>query len=105
MLRLIAELRTMERELGQRHPGPMLVFCNTIEVVKQLTERLAREGGVKCVPLHGRMQQRNRTLALADFRSGKARCLVATEVASRGLDIKKLSYDLHLHSICMRYLL
>ncbi len=45
---------------------------------------------MSCVPLHGRMQQRNRTLALADFRSGKARCLVATEVASRGLDIKKL---------------
>lgn len=58
--------------------------------VQELTEQLA-SSGVKCVPLHGRMQQRNRNLALSDFRSGKARCLVATEVASRGLDIKKLS--------------
>jgi len=34
LIRLIEELRTMERELGQRHPGPMLVFCNTIDTVK-----------------------------------------------------------------------
>ena len=34
LIRLIEELRTMEREQGQRHPGPMLVFCNTVDSVK-----------------------------------------------------------------------
>lgn len=43
--------------------------------------------GVENVCLHGYMKQRERTSALTRFRSREARALVATNVASRGLDI------------------
>jgi superfamily II DNA/RNA helicase len=43
--------------------------------------------GEKVGTLHGELKQERREQALADFKSGKSPCLVATDVAGRGLDI------------------
>ena len=48
---------------------------------------MLRQLGINAIPLHGKMTQQKRLLALNKFKSGKRAVLVATDVASRGLDI------------------
>ena len=75
----------------------LLVFRHTQIGVDRLALTLKRRGQ-NVAALHGGMSQRDRTRTLADFKSGKIRFLVATNVASRGLDITDLpfvlSYDI-----------
>ncbi|HEX2194002.1 MAG TPA: DEAD/DEAH box helicase [Candidatus Limnocylindria bacterium] len=75
----------------------LLVFRHTQIGVDRLALTLRRRGQ-NVAALHGGMSQRDRTRTLDDFRSGKIRFLVATNVASRGLDITDLpfvlSYDI-----------
>ena len=63
-----------------------IAFCNT----KNMTDRLAsllRMQGIQADAIHGDIQQRVREKVLGQFRDGKLRVLVATDVAARGLDI------------------
>jgi superfamily II DNA/RNA helicase len=71
----------------------LLVFRHTQIGVDRLAATLARRGK-NVAALHGGLSQRERDRTLADFRSGKLRFLVATNVASRGLDITDLPYVL-----------
>jgi ATP-dependent RNA helicase RhlE len=56
------------------------------------------QAGIRSAAIHGNKSQAARTRALADFKAGKLTALVATEVASRGLDIRELpqvvNYDM-----------
>jgi len=66
-----------------------LVFTRTKHGANRLAQQL--EGaGIKAAAIHGNKSQSARVKALADFKAGKITALVATEVASRGLDIKEL---------------
>lgn len=71
-----------------------LVFCATREGVKRLHARLV-ERGFSAVALSGELTQNERTTALAALRDGRARVLVATDVAARGLDLPDLSLVVH----------
>ncbi|HSM38680.1 MAG TPA: DEAD/DEAH box helicase [Candidatus Limnocylindrales bacterium] len=71
----------------------LLVFRHTQIGVDRLALTLKRRGQ-NVAALHGGMSQRDRTRTLADFKSGKIQYLVATNVASRGLDITDLPYVL-----------
>jgi ATP-dependent RNA helicase DeaD len=71
----------------------LLVFRHTQIGVDRLAATLSRRGR-NVAALHGGMSQRDRTRTLNDFRSGKIQFLVATNVASRGLDITDLPYVL-----------
>jgi ATP-dependent RNA helicase DeaD len=71
----------------------LLVFRHTQIGVDRLATTLKRRGK-NVAALHGGMSQRDRTRTLADFRAGKIQFLVATNVASRGLDITDLPYVL-----------
>jgi len=68
-----------------------LVFTRTKHRATRLAETLARRG-VASAPIHGNRSQAQRTRALSAFRSGHVRVLVATDIASRGIDIEKLSH-------------
>jgi ATP-dependent RNA helicase DDX5/DBP2 len=68
-----------------------LVFTDTKRKADQLTRRL-RTWGLPAMALHGDKTQMERDRAIAAFRSGQARLLVATDVAARGLDIKNIAY-------------
>ncbi len=64
----------------------VIAFCNT----KNMTDRLAgllKMRNISCQAIHGDIQQRVREKTLQQFREGKLRVLVATDVAARGLDI------------------
>ena len=69
------------------HDGPILVFGRTKHGVKKLARRLT-ELGYPVGALQGNLSQNARENVMARFRSGKVPILVATNVASRGLDIE-----------------
>ena len=71
-----------------------LVFCSTRESVKRLHMRLV-ERGFSAVALSGELTQGERTHALQALRDGRARVLVATDVAARGLDLPALGLVIH----------
>jgi len=66
-----------------------LVFCRTKRGSDRLCRHLA-SSGVRVAAIHGDKSQNARTQALRDFKSGKTRVLVATDIAARGLDIEQL---------------
>ncbi len=75
----------------------VLVFVATKYATEHVAEKLTRSG-IPAAALHGEQSQGARTQALADFKASKVRVLVATDVASRGIDIASLpvvvNYDL-----------
>ncbi len=68
-----------------------LVFTRTKHRANRLARYLDRRG-VACERIHGNRSQAQRTKALAGFKSGRYRVLVATDVAARGIDIEALSH-------------
>jgi ATP-dependent RNA helicase RhlE len=68
-----------------------LVFTRTKHGANRLAEQLARDG-IAATAIHGNKSQGQRVRALDDFKRGRASILVATEVASRGLDIEELPH-------------
>ena len=68
-----------------------LVFTRTKHRANRLAEHLAR-AGIKAERIHGNRSQPQRTEALAGFKSGKYRVLVATDIAARGIDVEALGH-------------
>lgn len=88
--------RDRKRELlsymiGFHNWQQVLVFTRTKHGANRLAEQLAKDG-LKTAAIHGNKSQAARTRALEQFKQGKVRVLVATDVASRGLDIDQLPY-------------
>jgi ATP-dependent RNA helicase RhlE len=67
----------------------VLVFSRTKHGANKLTKQLDA-AGIKAAAIHGNKSQGARTKALADFKRGTVRVLVATDIAARGLDIDQL---------------
>jgi len=74
-----------------------VIFCNTRKKVIWLTAKM-REANFTVSCMHGDMPQKERDSIMADFRGGKSRVLIATDVWGRGLDVQQVSlvinYDL-----------
>jgi len=68
-----------------------LLFTRTKHRANRLAEFLAR-AGVPADRIHGNRSQSQRTQALAAFKAGRIRALVATDIAARGIDISELSH-------------
>jgi len=66
-----------------------IVFCNMKVTCDEVSQYL-NDAGLYALPLHGDLDQKDRTEILALFSNGSASVLVATDVAARGLDIKDL---------------
>ena len=75
----------------------VLVFTRTKHGANKLVEQLGGDG-ITAMAIHGNKSQTARTRALAEFKSGDLRALVATDIAARGIDIDQLphvvNYDL-----------
>lgn len=69
----------------------VLVFIRTRSDADRLVQKLA-DKGITALAIHGDKSQNLRTRALADFKANTVRVLVATDIASRGIDISELSH-------------
>ncbi len=77
--------------LEEELEGSVLVFTRT----KRGADRVAKDlqkAGVRVAAIHGDKSQMARQRALQDFKTGKMRVLVATDIAARGIDISELPY-------------
>ena len=69
----------------------VLVFTRTKHGANRLSEQLCKSG-IEATAIHGNKSQPARTKALAGFKAGTVRVLVATDIAARGLDIEELPH-------------
>ena len=77
--------------MEQKQVKNALVFTRTKHGANKVARDLVKEG-ISAAAIHGNKSQTARQQALADFKSGRIRCLVATDIAARGLDIEELSH-------------
>lgn len=80
--------------LMQENPESCMIFCGTREMVNVLYQKLKRDQ-IRCGMIHGEMEQRDRLRTIEQFRTGQLRCLIATDVASRGVDFENLTHVLN----------
>jgi ATP-dependent RNA helicase RhlE len=80
-------VRLLERDILK----DVLVFTRTKHRANRLAELLVRHG-LAAERIHGNRSQSQRTQALAGFKSGRYRVLVATDIAARGIDVEALSH-------------
>ncbi|EME26489.1 eukaryotic translation initiation factor eIF-4A [Galdieria sulphuraria] len=77
-----------------------VIFCNSKRKVDWLTSKL-RENNFTVSSMHGDMKQSERDAVMAEFRSGKSRVLIATDIWARGIDVQQVSlvinYDIPLN--------
>jgi ATP-dependent RNA helicase RhlE len=81
----------LAHKIGAENWRQVLVFTRTKHGANRLAKQL-EDDGLSCAAIHGNKSQSARLRALNDFKSGKVRVLVATDVAARGLDIERLPH-------------
>ena len=90
-------LRRLIREYGDSEWDRVLVFVATRYAAEHVARKL-RGYNIRAAELHGKLDQDARIRRLEDFKKGKIRILIATDLASRGLDVQGLpavvNYDL-----------
>ena len=83
--------------LNERPEDSVLVFSRTKHGANKIVKKLA-QAHIKSAAIHGNKSQTARQKALGDFKDGKLKVLVATDIAARGIDVEELSlvinYDL-----------
>ncbi|MDP1741644.1 MAG: DEAD/DEAH box helicase [Polaromonas sp.] len=77
--------------INEHNWSQVLVFTRTKFGANNVAEHLTKNG-IPAMALHGNKSQTARTQALADFKSGSIRALVATDIAARGIDIDELPH-------------
>ena len=81
----------LDRLLTDPALSRVIVFTRTKRTADRVAETL-ETGGVRVSALHGNKSQPARQKALEQFRSGRARVLVATDIAARGIDVTGISH-------------
>lgn len=87
-----------ERKLSQLirilkdEPGTAFVFVNTKEKTFQLARLLINKGIKDVTYIHSDLQQEHRELAVAEFKSGKYRFIISTDVMGRGIDVDDVGH-------------
>jgi ATP-dependent RNA helicase RhlE len=81
----------LSHTIGARDWRQVLVFTRTKHGANRLAAQLEADG-LKSAAIHGNKSQAARVRALQEFKTGKVRVLVATDVAARGLDIERLPH-------------
>ncbi len=67
------------------------VFCNRKRDINEVC-RFMKSRRISCAPMHGDMEQEERTAALNSFKAGQIQILVCSDVAARGLDVQGMSH-------------
>lgn len=83
-------VQLLEEIMGEKE-NKTIIFCETKRKTDEITRKLRRDGW-PAMCIHGDKSQPEREWVLKEFRAGKAPILIATDVASRGLDIPDISF-------------
>src|SRR6476620_5480865 len=92
------------RLLTREVPRQAIIFCRTKRGTEKIFQRLSKKlDGVAC--MHGDMNQSGRDRVMTDFRSGRVKILVATDVVGRGIDVSSISHIINydIPSFCDDY--
>ncbi len=92
-----SKLKLLTGILSRENPQSCIIFCNTKRMCEVLAKRL-QLNGIETEFIIGDLPQSKRLKIMNSFKSGKVKCLVATDVAARGIDVNDLAmvvnYDL-----------
>ncbi|MGE0615931.1 MAG: ATP-dependent RNA helicase DbpA [Bacteriovoracia bacterium] len=88
-LREDAKVKALRAVLEEIRPNSAMIFCNLKQTVADLARDMA-SAGVSVAGLSGDLEQSARDRVMAKFRNQSTRVLVATDVASRGIDVEAL---------------
>lgn len=81
----------LQKVLQQSGNGQVLIFTRTKHRAKKLAEQLIR-AGLGATSLQGNLSQNRRQEAMENFRSGAVKVMVATDIASRGIDVSQITH-------------
>ena len=90
------KLKSLEKSLAYIGNKPGIIFCNFKEALERISSFLSNNG-ISHQCFHGGMEQIDRERALIKFRNGTNQLLLATDLASRGIDIPEIKFVLHYH--------
>ena len=85
------KFRLLRTILEQENPPVAIVFCNTKHAARKLTKKLF-DAGIEATEIHGDLIQSKRDRVMERFRKHQIRVLVATDLASRGIDVSAISH-------------
>jgi ATP-dependent RNA helicase DeaD len=83
--------RALKLLIRAEKPGLAIVFCRTKRSVDKVAHGLKIDG-VNASPIHGDLIQNKRERVMRGFRTGKINVLVATDLASRGIDVHEITH-------------
>lgn len=94
MLYWLPEERKLSKlvQILNEEKGTVFIFVNAKEKTFQLTRHLDQRGIKDATYIHSDLQQEHRELAVAEFKSGKYRIIVATDVMGRGIDVDDVAH-------------
>src|SRR5205823_9890353 len=79
------------RLMAREQPRQAIIFCRTKRGTEKIYQRLSKKlNDVSC--MHGDMNQTARDRVMSDFRAGRVKILVATDVVGRGIDVTSISH-------------
>ena len=81
----------LKKLLLRENPELAIVFCRTKRGAEKLAKKLFAEG-IECREIHGNLAQNKRDRVMKSFRGGKFDVLIATDLASRGIDVADISH-------------
>ena len=91
------KLEAFDEILKKRRKGTCIIFCNTIKMADNINKHV-NNLGLKALALHGEMRQQDRSNVMKKIKSKEIEILIATDIASRGIDIEKvgtiINYDI-----------
>ncbi len=83
--------RLLRSLLERENPELAIVFCRTKRGAEKLAKKLHADG-IECREIHGNLAQNKRERVMQGFRKGKFDVLIATDLASRGIDVADISH-------------
>ncbi len=81
----------LERVITENPESKILVFVRTKVRAERVCSAMERVG-IKALTIHGNKDQKDRLIALEQFKSGEVKVLIASDVTARGIDIPKVDY-------------
>ena len=85
------KLRALRALIADEKPKLAIIFCRTKRNVDKVAHAL-EERGINASPIHGDLVQQKRERVMRGFRTGKINVLVATDLASRGIDVHEITH-------------